>query len=350
MAKLVFMAPNHLSDRPNRMWPWLVFWCLCGLLACFGIGIAEAVAPNDQESFGIFFGWLVAIFGILIILAGLSGKTPIEGLAKACMLASGIFFLLIAPFVHALRQSPELETFGQRAEIAIFAFLFPLLLMVAAGPLWLMRWFRGWRLARDSKNCSRYRWTVEHLFWATTLVACVIYFSRIPQLYFDLKPSQIAAFLPALTGLFLACSLLVVAPTLCGLSTKPMGWMLWFWIVVSVAFSTVLLLAIFKEIIRDWFAFDPNSINWMCFLYAACAAACLYPLGILALRESGFRLVLVLPAAEPRKLIAQSAAPNIGLQDERELGAENRFSANETAEADVALGGGGWPHFCCAGC
>lgn len=334
------MALNPLSDRPTRIWPWLAFWCLSGLLACFGIGIAEAVAPNEQESFGIYFGWIVAIFGILIILAGLSGKTPIEGLAKACMLAIGIFFLLIAPLVYALPRTAEFETLGQRAEIAIFAFLFPLLLMVAAGPLWLMRWFRGWRLARDPKNCSRDRWTVEHLFWATTLVACVIYFSRIPQLYFDLKPSQIAAFLPGLTGLFLACSLLVVAPTLFGLSTKSMGWTLWVWIVVSVALSTMLLLAIFKEIIRDWFALEADSINWMCFLYSACAAACLYPLGILALRESGFRLVLVLPATEQRKLIAPSGTPSIGMQDERELGSENRFSANETLEPDVALRSG----------
>lgn len=275
----------HQGKSIGSLWPLGVYFGACLVLAANEASIIQfmdsVVGPwlrsRNQAFAGTQFGQVMGLTCVLAIIAGLCGHNAVRSLGIASLLAVA-FFVSITLF----HWSPH-----DNVDHLFYSYNLPLMIFGAALPLLLARLFTGRILSRNTQIFSGRRFRIDRLLQLTAVIACLIFFSRVPMQANQLSYATVAVYLPGLVILSTLATTIAVLPSVNWGFKQNVTWKSWLSIAVTSSLGVILLCAACSFILGDWLiglSFGPAGT-----MIAVLFFLTLYISGIAALRLSGFR-------------------------------------------------------------
>jgi hypothetical protein len=287
------------DQQPGRLrliglWPLGLYFAFCLVLASnqeVWMRIVDDLENYTRNHFrrglsgnqilsGVHFGQTMGVSSVLALIAGLCGLHAIRSIAIASILAVVIFLTLMVDMLSD-------QGFGRYSEL-FYAYNLPLMVFGAAIPLLAARAVSGAVITRQSKVDVTRRLSVESLLQMTTVVACLMFFCRVPMLLHRLTLTQVLPYLPGLLAMSALASLITVLPSVRWTFQSRLNWLRWLLVIVISGLGVSILCGAYSVLLGSWmggggFSFGPIGMMVSVIFFMA-----LYLPGIIALRASGY--------------------------------------------------------------
>lgn len=288
--------PQSSGPRLIGLWPLVLYFTLCMILASnqeWVMWIVEELVKHTRDNFkgrvsehqvlsGFHFGQAMGVGCVLTLIAGFCGQNAIRSIALASLLAVAIFLTLMYDMERTRGQGRYSELF--------YSYNLPLMVFGAAIPLLAARAISGAVITRQKTVDFTRRLSVESLLQLTTVVACLIFYCRVPMQLHRLTVTQVLPYLPGLLAMATLASLITVLPSVRWAFQSRFNWARWLLLAVISGLGISVLCGGYSVLLGSWlgggggfrFGLIATLVSVACFLM-------LYLLGIVALRTSGYR-------------------------------------------------------------
>jgi hypothetical protein len=269
-----------------RMWPFGLFVLLCLSIAYNLSYLLRLTGFNTAVLFGLGTGGL----SLVAVLAGLCGRSFIRGIGGASLIAAAVFvttsfgdyFFYLQTYPDGYSRLMLVQTIKQ----ATHAFNIPLLVLALAAPMAMVRWKTRHYLSQVAAK-PKPPVGVETLLLWTTIVACLLYYCRVPMEIHSIGAATLAIYLPGLIVISAASSVFVTLPSVRWPFLQKRRWWHWPATAATVIGGVLLLCILFNLVLSPWTKSAIRSIEELA--VACVTASSLYLLGLWTLRASGFR-------------------------------------------------------------
>jgi hypothetical protein len=169
-----------------------------------------------------------------------------------------------------------------------FLYNFPIILLIGATPLLLIRSRLKVYLSRDAVSVPTAKLSLEQMIQFTAGVACLVFFCRVPMHVLKLTFQQILVFLPGMALLCSIAALIVVVPSMRWVFKRQSTWHHWALFGLASIAGVCILSTFFSLLLGSW-SRGLGISGLMSYVILITAMMTTYFPGMIALRWSGFR-------------------------------------------------------------
>lgn len=298
------MSSDTQTTEAKRLWPFLLFCCLCFAAYFYSDWIIRHTPSSHTVQIVVGFGQ--GTLAVVFLLAGCIGSSRAGSASVATLLTIAFFGVAIAAHYDELfRRKFEIELLIFQAHNLLYI---PLLILCSTVPLTPVLKFFPNQLVRGSSQ-PKSQVTLETYFLWTVIVACAVFCAQLSIQMNHYSWRQLLLFLPGQIVFVIVVSAVLVLPTAYWPFLESKRW--WYWPVTLVmAFSGFFIVGFAANLtIRQWLgARIPEGTSMLTFSLVACAV---YLPGLWSLRACGYRWKRIVTTSDEDTIFRVAAQDRI---------------------------------------